>query len=115
MADDDDSFSLSLNNFCTTKRKLWVSGSIVASIYAFLVSVIAGSVHKINEGNVGIYFKYGALMDHYSMPGIHLKAPFVTDVEALSVRPTTDTLPNFNSVTKDGIQNTFFEVQVSGD
>ena len=64
------------------------------------------------QGNVGIYFKHGALMSEYSYPGIHLKAPFVTDVKEVSVRPQTDTLPSFNTVTRDGIQSTFNEVQV---
>lgn len=113
--EEDSSFSLGLDHFCTTRKKLWTICSIVAAVLAFIVSIVAGSIHKVNEGNVGIYFKHGALLDHFSLPGIHLKAPFVTDVREVSVRPETDTLPDFNTVTKDGIQNTFFEVQVISD
>ena len=46
------------------------------------------------------------------MPGFNTKAPFVTDVFEVAIRPTTDTLDPIQSVTKDGIQNTFNDVQV---
>ena len=35
---------------------------------------------KVNEGKVGIYLKYGALMDDTTGPGMHTMAPFVTEV-----------------------------------
>ena len=34
----------------------------------------------MNEGKVGIYLKYGALMDDTTGPGMHTMAPFVTEV-----------------------------------
>ena len=34
----------------------------------------------MNEGQVGIYLKYGALMDDTTGPGMHTMAPFVTEV-----------------------------------
>ena len=45
-------------------------------------------------------------------PGVHWKAPFVTTVEQVQVRPRTDTLNLMSTVTKDGITNTFNDVQV---
>ena len=45
-------------------------------------------------------------------PGVHWKAPFVTTVEEVQVRPKTDTLNLMSTVTKDGITNTFNDVQV---
>ena len=44
--------------------------------------------------------------------GVHWKAPFVTTVEQVQVRPRTDTLNLMSTVTKDGITNTFNDVQV---
>ncbi len=46
------------------------------------------------------------------MPGFNAKAPFITSVFQVTVRPTTDILEPINAVTKDGIQNTFYDVQV---
>ncbi len=41
-----------------------------------------------------------------------MMAPFVTEVREVSVRPQTDTLRPVSSITRDGIQNKFNEVQV---
>ena len=38
--------------------------------------------------------------------------PFITDVVEITIRPETDTLDSLSSITKDGIQNTFNDVQV---
>ena len=46
------------------------------------------------------------------MPGLRMKAPFVEVVEEIVVRPTTDVLDPIESITKDGIKNTFHDVQV---
>ena len=59
--------------------KLLIIGGVVALIAAVTITLIASSVHQVNEGNVGIYFKNGALMETYSMPGKEkgLEARFV--------------------------------------
>ena len=84
----------------------------MALVFSLLLSLLISSVHKVQEGNVGIYFKHGALLDEITYPGIHWMAPFVTEVKEVSVRPHTDTLAPVISVTKDGIENRFNEVQV---
>jgi len=81
-------------------------------ILGIVIACIADSYHKINEGNVGIYFKYGALMDRVTLPGVHFMQPFVSDYEEIKIRPHTDTLDPIVSVTKDGIQNTFKDIQI---
>lgn len=97
---------------CNTKVKIWSVLAVIAVIVSVLIACIASSVHKIDEGNVGIYFKHGALLDGLTHPGVHWMAPFVTEVRQVSIRPKTDTLPVITSITKDGIQNRFTEVQV---
>ena len=49
----------------------------------------------------------------HGMPGFNVKAPFVTTVYQIVVRPETDTMETIISITKDGIQNTFNDVQVT--
>ena len=39
----------------------------------------------MNEGKVGIYLKYGALMEVTTTPGVHTMAPFVTEVRKWSL------------------------------
>jgi hypothetical protein len=97
---------------CSQKTKMWTVLGVLGAILAIIIGIVSSSVHKIHEGNVGIYFKQGALMDEMSFPGVHWMAPFITEVVEVSIRPKTDTLPPINSITKDGIENRFKEVQV---
>ena len=128
MADDIEApgpASYSVNN---GKIKL-LSGTLAVIVVA-LVAVSLSAIHKIEEGNVGVYYKNGALMDevafpglkfdlilnlfkiHVKFPGIHYMTPFITDVVEITIRPETDSLDSLSSITKDGIQNTFNDVQV---
>jgi len=89
-----------------------VCSGVIVVILVGVFAVIVSSVHKIEEGNVGVYYKYGAIMDTITRPGIHYMTPFVVDVYEIQIRPQTDVLEPMQSVTKDGIQNSFKEVQV---
>ena len=33
-----------------------------------------------DEGNVGVYYKYGAMLKAHSMPGMHMKDPVATSL-----------------------------------
>merc|ERR1711915_773230 len=78
---------------------------ILIVVLVGLFSTILSSIHKIEEGNVGVYYKYGAIMDTVTHPGIHYMTPFIVDVYEIQIRPQTDTLKPMRSVTKDGIKN----------
>lgn len=60
----------------------------------FISIMMADSLHTIEEGSVGLYFVQGALSDRVSPPGIHWAIPFVTQIESVTIRPKTDTLPS---------------------
>ena len=47
------------------------------------------------------------------MPGFNIMAPFITKVHQITIRPTTDILDQIIAITKDGISNTFNDVQAS--
>eukprot|EP00088_Acartia_fossae_P011034 TRINITY_DN15522_c0_g1_i1.p1 TRINITY_DN15522_c0_g1~~TRINITY_DN15522_c0_g1_i1.p1 ORF type:complete len:328 (-),score=110.09 TRINITY_DN15522_c0_g1_i1:369-1352(-) len=93
-------------------NKLKCASAVIIVFLAIVTGIVLSSLHRIDEGNVGIYFKYGALMDVTTNPGIHYMSPFVVDVQEVMIRPQTDTLPPISAITKDGIQNTFNDVQV---
>jgi len=39
---------------------------------------ISGGIHKIEEGNVGVYYRGGALINGYTDPGYNLMIPGIT-------------------------------------
>ena len=47
-------------------------------------------------------------------PGFNTKDPFITDFVQVTVRPQTSILEPISAITKDGVQNTFNDVQVMG-
>lgn len=96
----------------SAKIKLAIGGGIFLFVIVLTAVIIVDSVHTIEEGNVGIYFVQGALDDTYTMPGVHWSVPFVTVIEEITIRPQTETLDVITTVTRDGIQNTFKNIQV---
>jgi regulator of protease activity HflC (stomatin/prohibitin superfamily) len=88
-------------------------GSFTAVVSIVIIfAMIIDSAHVINEGTMGIYFVQGALINETSKPGVRWAAPFVTEVAEVTIRPQTETLQPVTAVTKDGIQNTFNDIQV---
>ena len=113
----DESSNSGDNNMCSDNpaTKFAIGGGITAFILIVSLAMIIDSIHTIDEGTVGIYFIQGALDDRISYPGVHWSAPFVTTIEEVTVRPRTDALSPIRATTKDGIQNTFREIQVISD
>ena len=101
--------------FWTGRMKCAVSSGVVFFTVIVVVVLMGLSVHKIQQGYVGIYFRSGALKDTVAHPGIHWMMPFITNIERIKIRPRTDTLRPIMTVTKDGIQNTFHNIQVISD
>ena len=112
-----DEVSSDGSNMCGDNgaTKCAVGGGITAFFLIVCLAMIIDSIHTIEEGTVGIYFIQGALDDRISYPGVHWSTPFVTTIEEVTVRPRTDSLSPIQSTTKDGIQNTFREIQVISD
>jgi len=96
----------------STLFKLAIGGGIALLLVVFTAIVLVDSLHTIDEGNVGIYFVQGALDETYTHPGVHWSVPFITDIETVVIRPQTEVLESISTVTRDGIQNTFHNIQV---
>ena len=61
---------------------LWLLGlGLFVAVIAVSVNAVISSHHNIQEGSVGIYFKFGALGEGISYPGVHWQAPFISHVE----------------------------------
>ena len=96
------------NKYLTKTCKLTILSVTLTLITA--LACFIDSYHKINEGYVGIYFKYGAITNEITEPGVHFMAPFLVDYEEVKIRPETIELRPIIAITKDGIQNTFKEI-----
>ncbi len=51
---------------CNRKVRIWTVLGVIVVVIGIVIAVVVSSVHKVNEGNVGIYFKHGALLVRYT-------------------------------------------------
>lgn len=76
------------------------------------LACVLSALHTVKTGHVGLYYKYGALMDDVTQPGIHWMQPFVTEMVALRLTPETEIMNPMVCTTRDGVRNVFRDVQV---
>uniref|UniRef100_A0A7N6A6C0 Band 7 domain-containing protein n=1 Tax=Anabas testudineus TaxID=64144 RepID=A0A7N6A6C0_ANATE len=60
-------------------------GAIFSIIAALGGAALLASVHKIDEGHTGVYYRGGALLTTTSGPGFHLMLPFITTYKSVQV------------------------------
>merc|ERR1711872_386796 len=89
-----------------------LAGCITVSVVGVILGIIAlagiiDGYHTVEEGYVGVYFKFGALQDSITEPGIHFQQAFVTTTKSVLIRPEEKNMPSVEVVTKDGIEIVF--------
>jgi len=99
-----------LNSFLGGNHVCKIITALVVVVVAILIACFVDSYHKIYEGNVGIYFRNGALKNRTTNPGVQFMLPFVEDYKEIMIRPETIKLEPVKAITKDGIENTFREI-----
>lgn len=70
------------------------------------------SLHKIEEGHVGVYYRGGALLTSTSLPGYHLMVPFITSFRSVQTTLQTDEIKNVPCGTSGGVMIYFDRVEV---
>ncbi|CAG2236019.1 ERLIN [Mytilus edulis] len=70
------------------------------------------SIHKIEEGHVGVYYRGGALLTTTSAPGFHFMVPFLTSFKAVQTTLQTDEVKNVPCGTSGGVIIFFDRVEV---
>lgn len=70
------------------------------------------SLHKIEEGHVGVYYRGGALLEGTSGPGFHLMFPFLTSFQRVQTTLQTDEVKNVPCGTSGGVMIYFDRVEV---
>lgn len=98
----------------TTINKSIIIGGIFTAIITLLTTIILIilSLHFIDEGNVGVYYRYGALLPEISQPGANWKNPFATKHLQIKTIQTKDIIPPFTAITRDGISNIFKDIEI---
>ncbi|GLG94446.1 hypothetical protein R5R35_009791 [Gryllus longicercus] len=88
---------------------------VVGVAVGFLVGVfvlINFSLHKLEEGHVGVYYRGGALLSNVSQPGFHMMIPFITSYRAVQVTLQTDEVKNVPCGTSGGVMIYFDRIEV---
>ncbi|VDO63173.1 unnamed protein product [Haemonchus placei] len=89
---------------------------VVLGIFAVASILMMISLHHIEEGHVGVYFRVGyfggALLTKVSAPGYHLMIPFVTSVKSVQVTLQTDEAKNVPCGTSGGVMIYFDRIEV---
>lgn len=85
---------------------------IVAAGYAILAVLFHFSLHKIEEGHLGVYYRGGALLHQISQPGFHVMIPFVTSFRPVQVTLQTDEVKNVPCGTSGGVMIYFERIEV---
>ncbi|KAL1497899.1 hypothetical protein ABEB36_008781 [Hypothenemus hampei] len=85
---------------------------ILGGILAAQFLVINYSLHRIEEGHVGIYYRGGALLPALSLPGYHMMAPLLTSYKSVQVTLQTDEITNVPCGTSGGVMIYFDRIEV---
>lgn len=90
----------------------------MAAQYAGLMAIvimsmaIQYSLHKVEEGHVGVYFRGGAMLQGISGPGYHMMIPFITSVRNVQTTLQTDEVKNVPCGTSGGVMIYFDRIEV---
>lgn len=85
---------------------------IIASIILGLFLFFNYSLHRIDEGYAGVYYRGGALLSSISNPGFHMMIPFLTTFKPVQVTLQTDEVKNVPCGTSGGVIIYFDRIEV---
>ncbi|ESO10558.1 hypothetical protein HELRODRAFT_190088 [Helobdella robusta] len=89
------------------------SGVGAFGFFAVLLSILMTfSLHKIEEGHVGVYYRGGALLTTTSSPGYHIMIPFITTFRSVQTTLQTDEVKNVPCGTSGGVMIYFDRIEV---
>ncbi|XP_039624390.1 erlin-2-like [Polypterus senegalus] len=87
-------------------------GAIASLVLGFLAAALISSLHKIEEGHIGVYYRGGALLTTISGPGFHLMLPFITSFRTVQTTLQTDEVKNVPCGTSGGVMIYFDRIEV---
>ncbi|XP_056601801.1 erlin-2 [Triplophysa dalaica] len=87
-------------------------GAVASVILALGAAAVFSSLHKIEEGHVGVYYRGGALLTGTCGPGFHLMLPFITSFKSVQTTLQTDEVKNVPCGTSGGVMIYFDRIEV---
>ncbi|XP_072383586.1 erlin-1-like [Diabrotica undecimpunctata] len=85
---------------------------IIGTILSCIFLVFNYSLHRIEEGHVGVYFRGGALLPSVSFPGYHMMIPLLTSFKSMQITLQTDEVKNVPCGTSGGVMIYFDRIEV---
>ncbi|EFA08527.1 erlin-1 [Tribolium castaneum] len=85
---------------------------IIGTVLSTLFIIFNYSLHRIEEGHVGVYFRGGALLPVTSSPGYHMMIPLLTIYKSVQVTLQTDEVKNVPCGTSGGVMIYFDRIEV---
>lgn len=79
---------------------------------AVLGAVVNLSLHRIDEGHVGVYYRGGALLKGSANPGFHMMIPLLTTYRSVQTTLQTDEVKNVPCGTSGGVMIYFDRIEV---
>jgi len=76
---------------------------VIAVVVAVLGFMLNFSLHRIDEGHVGVYYRGGALLSGTTGPGFHIMFPFITSFRTVQTTLQTDEVKNASCGTSGGV------------
>lgn len=87
--------------------------AIVAAVGIVAFGIFVNfSIHKIEEGHVGVYYRGGALLSSVNGPGYHFMIPFLTTFRSVQTTLQTDEVKNVPCGTSGGVMIYFDRIEV---
>ncbi|ELU09244.1 hypothetical protein CAPTEDRAFT_175010 [Capitella teleta] len=84
----------------------------IAAGMALTAVLLNFSLHKIDEGHVGVYYRGGALLSSTSGPGYHVMLPLITTYRTVQTTMQTDEVKNVPCGTSGGVMIYFDRIEV---
>eukprot|EP01117_Protostelium_nocturnum_P011882 TRINITY_DN4339_c0_g1_i1.p1 TRINITY_DN4339_c0_g1~~TRINITY_DN4339_c0_g1_i1.p1 ORF type:complete len:277 (+),score=91.02 TRINITY_DN4339_c0_g1_i1:122-952(+) len=81
-------------------------------VLVVMVVCALNSIHSVEEGHVGVYWRGGALVKRISHPGWHLKVPFLDQFENVQTTLQTDKVTDIPCGTSGGVMIKIDRVEV---
>jgi erlin len=85
---------------------------LLVGLLAVVIMLGMTSIHSIEEGHVGVYYRGGALLTSTSGPGYRLMIPFITSYKAVQTTLQTDEVKNVPCGTSGGVVIYFDRIEV---
>lgn len=86
--------------------------NVVAVTAAIMLAALSTSLHQIEQGHVGVYFRGGAMLSTVSEPGYHVMMPFLDRVRSIQVTMQKDEVLNVPCGTSGGVMIYFDKIEV---